>query len=365
MNPKQQRYGNNLRFLKNRNTETQRDVYRNLVSDYINANGVDVIYYRRGLTFFEKNKDKKTADPVYGADPTAPYSLKANMVVFIENLADSYLLNRFGVQTESEVQAYIGIRDFVERFKPILGREVQKQYSIRIKGDLKSGYVSGILNTDEIYGRVICRLPKIVNVDSATLTGLYFEPLPRPKDMLYKKSLAYDLCECTASLFSAVVNIDHKTGCVVGNAVGSITHKNGYADNQSSEYEIRPQVGDLIVLDNEPGMLQERFEITRVDRRAQGSNLIYNPMFDAYCYIVTCVQHRDSYEDVVVEEDHYIQDDPDSFLNAIGSTAEKEELETNIDGVREQISENQEYAKDQFDYSQNDDKDNAYGGYGS
>lgn len=365
MNQKQQRYGSELRFLKNRNTETQRDVYRNMISDYINHNGVDVVYYRRGYSFFEKDKDKKTSDPVYGADPTAPYNLKANMVVFIENLADSYLLNRFGIQTESEVQAYIGIRDFVERFKPILGREVQKQYSIRIKGSLDCGYVSGILNTPEIYGRVIGRVPKKVNTNSATLTGLYFEPLPRPKDLLYKKSLAYDVCDCTASLFSAVVDIDQKTGCITGMAVGSITHKNGYADNQSSEYEIRPQVGDLIVLDNDASMLQEKFEITRVDRRAQGSNLIYNPMFDAYCYIVTCVQHRDSYEDVVVEEDHYIQDNLDSIFNPSGSVAEKNELDSNIEGIKERISENQEYAKDQFDYSQNDNKDDAYGGYGS
>lgn len=363
MNRKVERYGSELRFLKNRNTQMQRDVVENMYSDLIHTFGTDMIYYRRGYTFFQKDEDKKTADPVYGADPTSPYTLKANLVVLLENLSDSYLLNRFGIQSEAEVQAYIGIRDFVERFKPILGREVQKQYSIKVKGKLGCEYVQGILNTPEIYGRVIGRIPKKINEDSATLTGMYFEPLPRPKDLAYKKSLGYDVGKCTASLFSALVNIDRKTGNISGYAIGSICHKTGYADNHSSEYEIRPQVGDLLVLDNEDDMIQDKYEITRVDKRNQGSNLIYNPLLGNYCYIVTCVQHRDSYEDVKAEE--VIQDDPLSVLNRIGSTPEKNELDTDNSGVAEQADGIQEFADSQYNYSENGNDDEAYGGYGA
>lgn len=358
-----ERYSDDLRFLKRRNVANTAQVYRNMVSDYIRANGVDCIYYRRGYTNFDGNEERRTSDPIYGADPTAPYVVKASMVVFMEVMADSYLLNRFGIQSEAEVQAYIGIDDFVEKFKPYIGKVEQRNYSTKVGGTVDSGIVRGIIDADEVYGEVIGEIPKSIGITgSATLTGLRFRPLRRPKDKsLFFKSHSYDLGSCRYSMFSAQVKIDESSGKVRGVASGSISHPIDCAENQSSNYRMRPQVGDLLVLDNPDTMLQDKYEITRVDRRSLGSGLVYNPLLDAYCYIVTCVQHRDSYEEV--KADTVIQDDVDSVLNAIGSVPSKNELESDDSPVKEESELVDKASKKIYDYSQNGDKDNEYGGY--
>lgn len=358
---KDERYGQDLRFLKRRNTKNTADVYRSMISDYIRANGVDCVYFRRGYTNFGSDAEKRTADPVYGADPTAPYTVKASMVVFMEMMADSYLLNRFGIQSEAEVQAYIGIRDFVEKFKPYVGRVSESNRSVRVRGDLRSGRISGVLDCEEAYGEVSGEVPASLEfTGEAVVTGMRFRPLPRPKNSLFRKPRHYGEGGCRSSSFSAVVKVS-ADGTVSGVATGTMSVPVDVEDGRSDMPSIRPQVGDLLVLDNPAGMIRDAYEITRVDRRAQGSNLVYNPLLDAYCFIVTCVQHRDSYEDV--RPAVQVQDDPQSVLNPPGSVAAADELDTSVAALHEVQEEVDQFAEDQFDYRMNGNGDREYGGY--
>lgn len=346
-----------LRFLKRENLTNTIEVYQNMMSDYIKANGVDVIYFRRYWTFDEKDEAKQTADPIYGADPTAKYTISAKMVVFMEVLADAYLLTRFGIQNESEVQIFIAIRDFVETFKPLIGAIVEKTYNAQMSAQIGDSEIVGKINTPEIYGEVYGNLPANYNgLNTLNMTDLRFRALPRPKNDLIRKSFKYDVVESVSSLFSANLNINYTTGLISGNASGSISHRTNASVNQISDYTVRPQVGDFFRLDNT--VLPDEYEITRViDRQYTGT--AYNPFFDKYAYICSCIRRTPSHEKVAITQTAPSYDPPSDLINSITHeplTAHKTETNEKID----------KFAQDTFSYGEsNVGSDDAYGGYGN
>lgn len=354
-----QRYPNQLRFLKRRNVKNTADVFRSMFSEYIQHYGVDTVYFRRGFRFFNSDKSKVKADLVYGEDPTAEYTVKASLVVFMEVLADEYLMNRFGIQNESQVQIYVGIRDFIETFKPLLGDQVQKNYEIPIKAKIGDKEIKGILDTPEVYGEVYGALPEHYDGRTSTvMTGLKFRSLPRPKNSMFKNSMAYDEVPSGISDFSAEVTINYQNEKITGTAVGSITHFKNSNEYQKDDYNIRPQPGDLFQLDNEE--LPDIYEVVRViDRQYQST--AYNPLLDKYAYICSCVRHVPSHEKLS-EEAQIIPGDENSPFNPPDGIFDNVVEEPNTTDKSENNSNLQEFADETFTYD--DHKDDAYGGYG-
>lgn len=355
-----ERYPNQLRFLRNKNVKNTADVFKSMFSEYIQINGVDVIYFRRGLRFFNEDKTKIKADPVYGEDPTAEYTVKASLVVFMEILADAYLLNRFGIQNESEVQIYIGIHDFIETFKPLIGDVVQRNYEVNLKANIGAEEIVGTLDTPEIYGEVYGMLPDHYDGNTTMImTGLKFRSKPRPKNSKFKNSMAYFDVPAEISDFSANITINYDKETIVGLASGSISHRKNSNEFQKTECNMRPQPGDLFQLDNE--QLPDCYEVVRViDRQYQST--AYNPMLDKYAYICSCVRHVPSHERMS-EDVQILPGAEDSIFNPPEGLFDMTLEEPQTTDKSESGSGLQEYADGQFNYSDSDDKDDAYGGY--
>lgn len=362
-------YGDDLRYLKSRNTKNFRDVIASNVSDYIRSFGVSVVYYRRGWRFYNKDEEQAAkADPVYGADPTAPFTVKASMVVFMEVLADSYLLNRFGIQNEAEIQMHIGIRDFVETFKPLLGNQVSHLYSVPMKARIGDPKISAILDTPELYGELWARLPeRYEGISDVTLTDIEFIPKRRPKNKLYHRAHTFDFVGVNFSKFTAKLKVDPNSSTISGNANGVISHYANTSENQVEPYLLRPQPGDFFRIDSEA--LPDEYEITRIIDRAY-AGVAYNPLFDKYTYICSCVRRTPSYEKLDIKQT--IPGDEDSAFNPpAGLFTEASPEFTEEPGTTSKVEQGQQIEKAAvkiFDYTESDDEglsdaDKAYGQY--
>jgi hypothetical protein len=362
-------YQDDLRFLKRKNTKNTRDVIASNISDYIRSFGVDVVYYRRNYRFFNPDiAESGKADPIYGADPTAKFTIKASMVVFMEVLADSYLLNRFGIQNESEIQIYIGIRDFVETFKPLIGNQIGRLYGIPMKAKVGDRVISAVLDTPEIYGELRAELPiSYDGVSEVTLTDIEFIPKSRPKNVLYHKAHTYDFVGVNYSKFTAKLSINLSNDTISGTATGVVSHFANESENQVTEHQIRPQPGDFFRLDNEE--LPDEYEITRIIDRAYAGTA-YNPFFDKYAYICSCVRRSPSYEKFDIKKT--IPGDADSIFNPPSGLFGEEIHEfTEEPGTVKKDSQGksvEDAAVGIFNYTSSDehaDSDKAYGGYQS
>ena len=308
-----------LRFLKKQNLENSITVMETYVSDFIRHYGIDVTYFRKFNSFYDETVN---ADVVHGEEPTAEYTISENMVCFSEILADSYLLNKFGIQNNMEIEVSISIRDFIEQFRDYLGTDMSLDASVDVSGYLVDGIISGVVNTDEIYAEVAT----VIN-ESTDLSAVTFDVTKkhRPKDLLFHASLDYDYGteEIIASLSGELTNV---SGTVTGSVTGSVPYKTNYASNQKTNITMRPQVGDFFRLVDYG--LQDEYEITEVHTRqltGSGSMGSLNPMYNRYLYKCTAIRRMASHETVIDAET--VQEEP--------FTADKLE---SIDWMEEEVS---------------------------
>ncbi|GAF80851.1 unnamed protein product, partial [marine sediment metagenome] len=97
----------NLRFLKKENLLSERRIQKEYYRDLINAYGVDTKYFRKDVSFYDVPSGY--CNYTYGEDTTATYYLSAPMVVYMEMLGDSFLLNKFGIETDGDAAIYFTI----------------------------------------------------------------------------------------------------------------------------------------------------------------------------------------------------------------------------------------------------------------
>jgi len=299
-----------LRFLKKQNIENSIQVMESYVSDFIRHFGIDVTYFRKFNSFYDSTVN---ADVVLGEESTAEYTINEDMVIFSEILADSYLLNKFGIQNNLEIEISISIRDFMEQFRDTLGSDATMDVAVNVSGILADGIISGTLVTDELYAEV----DTVINEDTdLSLVAFDVTKEQRPKDLLFKASLAYDYItpEVVASLSGELVDYD---GIVSGVVSGTVPYKTNYASNEVVPVTIRPQVGDFFRLVDYG--LDDEYEITEVhDRQLTGSGSMgsLNPLYDRYLYKCTAIRRMASHEvinDVEKQEETFTVDKLESI----------------------------------------------------
>jgi hypothetical protein len=212
--------------------------------------------------------------------------------VFSEILADSYLLNKFGIQNDMEVEISIAIRDFQEQFRSILGSELVLNCSILASGSVEAGAVPGLINTDELYAMISAQVG-----ESSILDPLVFNVVtqPRPKNLLFRASTNYDYYD-EELIGTLTGSFSDSSGLITGYASGSVPYYANYADNQKFENELRPQPEDFFRLKGYG--IEEEWEITEV----RNKNLLstgYDPLFGRYVYNTTCKRRMPSHETVM------------------------------------------------------------------
>lgn len=108
-----------LRYLKRSNISASNRMIREWYHDLVNSYGIDVSYFRLKNNYFTQASG--SVNLVYGEDTVAEYYLSGAMTVFMEMHGDSFLLNKFGIETDADASVYFTIDDFTEQFKEQLG----------------------------------------------------------------------------------------------------------------------------------------------------------------------------------------------------------------------------------------------------
>jgi hypothetical protein len=94
-----------FRFSDKNATVNERNMISSMLEESINLYGTKIEY----CTY---NYQLSSQDPVYGEHPTAPYSDPQFMIALAQLNNDSYLLSKWGIQTDADLTVIIPIRTF-------------------------------------------------------------------------------------------------------------------------------------------------------------------------------------------------------------------------------------------------------------
>lgn len=307
----------NLRYLRRDQLASEQQLQRGYYREIIHSYGCDCSYFRHDANPYEEPSGFNY-DYTYGEKANMSYWLSAPMVVFMESMGDAAILNKFGIETDGDMDAYILIDDFTEQFRDAIGTRQQQNFTaVTLTGFLSAG--EGILSASFNNGELDAYTSGYVSgFISGAISGLYEEDALRvPKlyhDLIYK-SEAYTERRIDGSVsgsWNGTLDLSG-TGYVSGVVNAPLTYINEDPGKHGGpNWNIAPQVGDFFRLDfNEDN--HEEYEITRLmDRDLQTDGI--NHLLSKYVWHITCVRRDASYENVVgdqipgmetsVEEDH-------------------------------------------------------------
>lgn len=341
-----------LRYIRRRNLEHEQRIQKEYFREIIHSYGIDCTYFRRYVGFYQSPSG--TVNYTYGEDSTASYYLSAGMITYMEMLGDSFLLSKFGIETDGDAAIYITIDDFNEQFRNSIGVEVLSNYTANVYADINNstGHITGIVSGDGIFAGISA------NVIPPSSGGFYQDfneplnifPVAVNADVAWPNFYQYDQYTSTGNMVGVLSGYTDLSGngYLSGVVTGDIYHNVPPAELRGPSWkkDIAPQVGDFFRIDFD-GENQEEYKISRVhNRNLQTDGL--NPLLGKYIWKCDCVRRDASYEDVegeTQEED---------------LTTSKIEQNTWSEDVSNEIF---DYDAEPVDEVDGVNSDNVYGGY--
>jgi len=320
--------------------QSEQDLQKEYYRDQIYSYGIDVIYFRKLNRFFEAPSGY--ACPIYGEDTTAAYYLSGNMVVYMEMMGDSFLLNKFGIETDAQANIYFTIQDFDEQFRDRFGTITAETMSANLYGNV-SGLVSGYAFNDTLTG--------FVSAFGDSDSYLFQSDLIPQKRKVNGRLLwpnEYPWTPLVSGDMEGDYELIDASGNVSGVAIGEINYYAPIPIDSNTNWGVAPQVGDFFRIDFDP-VNKEEYEITRVaDRDLQTDGL--NPLLAKYIWKCSMVRRTPSKENVVGEL--------------------QQEIRTNDSELAKDSIDKNNVAKDIFDYNLTEvdavdktNSDSVYGDY--
>jgi hypothetical protein len=275
----------------------------------------------------------------------------------METMGDSVILQKFGIETDGDMDAFILIDDFTEQFRDSIGTaEFTTFTDLVLSGNIVSGagILSAEIGNNEISGFTSAA---VSGLPSGTVSGIYsggFVRYPKKHHDLIYKADSYDNRRVDGVLsgtWSGTVDVSG-TGSVSGLISGPLAYNTEDPGKYGGpNWKIAPQAGDFFRLDFHDEN-HEEYEITRVeDRDLQADGL--NHLLSKYVWKMTCVRRDPSYENVIGESE-------------VGGLAEEEFTRSKI----EQNHFHETESDDVFDYNNEEvsevdgiESDDIYGGY--
>lgn len=295
------RYGN-----KPRNKNTQK-LYEGWFREQIYHYGVDVVYFRHNVAAFNTTSGNANFDYIFGEEPSKTYVLSANMVLFMESQGDSLLLNKFGIDIDGDMHAFILKEDFTEQFRDLVGKKLNMTDTKQLTGTIVSGI--GNISADIIDEENGLDGTIIQNAEfftSGIISGNFdgeFVRTPKAYNKQFYKSEYYTEQDVTANItghwegeLDSELN-GEVTGFIDFNLDYFSNNITSDADGGGPNWAISPKVGDFFRLDfNDDN--HEEYEITSVkDRDLQADGI--NPLLQKYIWKMACVRRAPSHEEVI------------------------------------------------------------------
>jgi len=354
----------NLRYANRKLLDPEQQLQRNYFRELIHSYGVDTSYFRHNVDAYEVSG--VNFDYIYGEQPATSFWLSAHVVVYMESKGDIELLNKFGFETDGDMESFILIDDFTEQFRDLVGTTTSAIFSVPLYGNVTAGdgYISGTVENTILDGWVID--DNITEYSSGFVSGTFSEGFtrdPRLYNEYVYKSDSYDDRVVYGTLDGSWSGT--LTSGLIGEISGTATGLLGYhietstVDGGGPNWMIAPKAGDFFRLDFVDEN-NEEYEITKViDRNLQIDGL--NPLLSKYIWQMTCVRRDASYEDVLGA-----QDNMDPSLDGLHGQKEEQyttdKLENN-EWIEEESNALFDYSEEIVDDYDGLNSDDVYGGY--
>jgi len=297
---------NSLRYLKQRNLESEQRMQKEYFRDLIHSYGIDCVYFRKSSSFYETPSG--VANYVYGEETTATFYLSAPMIVFMEMQGDAFLLNKFGIETEADASIYFTIDDFNEQFRDVIGTPTTGVITGEVFGELSgnAGVLCGYVTNASVTGITHEDISIENGIDYQYIGSVHSSLVPVNPDIkhpnYYDDSPRFIIGDVSGMIVNSIDLSGN--GVMSGLVSGSVGYYLPIPLNGNPVCTISPQVGDFfrVVLGDESF---EDFEVSQINNRnLQVDGL--NPLLGHYIWRCSVIRRIASYENVsddAVEED--------------------------------------------------------------
>ena len=335
------------------------NLFKTQINQAISNYGTDLQYFRKFNTFF-KDEDENNSNLVYGEDTTAEYYASGMIRAFISVENMSWNFNNIGLESVEQVNIVISIENFEQAFSDQISKIETKYFEVPVSGNTINNELTGKITTPEfdadIYGTFQDNLI-VKNVKPKLIDKKINNNFP------FSHTYQHNSSEISGFLSGKLKHDDEIPFSVYGVLKGELTYHNRKNVEDSSTWNLAPQVGDYFKLSTSSG-IDEEWEITQIYNKILTSKGGINPLLGKYIFNCSAVKRQASYEKCSNELE---MREPDTDINEIFNTKNYENNESrnfskNNKTGKNKLNETTEVlGKNVFEYD--DQSDFTYGGY--
>lgn len=335
------------------------DLFKTQINQAISNYGNDLQYFRKFNTFF-KDEEENNSNLVYGEDTTAEYYASGMIRAFVSVENMSWNFNNIGLESVEQVNIIISIENFEQAFSDQISKIETKYFEVPVSGNTINNELTGKIITPEfdakIYGTFQDNLI-VKNIKPKLIDKKINNNFP------FSHTYQHNSSEISGFLSGKLKHDDEIPFSVYGMLKGELTYHNRKNVEDSSTWNLAPQVGDYFKLSTSSG-IDEEWEITQIYNKILTSKSGINPLLGKYIFNCSAVKRQSSYEKYSNELE---MREPDTDINEIFNTKNYEEDESrnfskNNKTGKNKLNETTEVlSKNVFKYD--DQSDSTYGGY--
>ena len=335
------------------------NLFKTQINQAISNYGTDLQYFRKFNTFF-KDEDENNSNLVYGEDTTAEYYASGMIRAFISVENMSWNFNNIGLESVEQVNIIISIENFEQAFSDQISKIETKYFEVPVSGNTINNELTGKITTPEfdadIYGTFQDNLI-VKNVKPKLIDKKINNNFP------FSHTYQHNSSEISGFLSGKLKHDDEIPFSVYGVLKGELTYHNRKNVEDSSTWNLAPQVGDYFKLSTSSG-IDEEWEITQIYNKILTSKGGINPLLGKYIFNCSAVKRQASYEKYSNELE---MREPDTDINEIFNAKNYENNESrnfskNNKTGKNKLNETTEVlGKNVFEYD--DQSDFTYGGY--
>ena len=335
------------------------NLFKTQINQAISNYGTDLQYFRKFNTFF-KDEEENNSNLVYGEDTTAEYYASGMIRAFISVENMSWNFNNIGLESVEQVNIIISIENFEQAFSDQISKIETKYFEVPVSGNTINNELTGKITTPEfdadIYGTFQDNLI-VKNVKPKLIDKKINNNFP------FSHTYQHNSSEISGFLSGKLKHDDEIPFSVYGVLKGELTYHNRKNIEDSSTWNLAPQVGDYFKLSTSSG-IDEEWEITQIYNKILTSKGGINPLLGKYIFNCSAVKRQASYEKYSNELE---MREPDTDINEIFNAKNYENNESrnfskNNKTGKNKLNETTEVlGKNVFEYD--DQSDSTYGGY--
>ena len=335
------------------------NLFKTQINQAISNYGTDLQYFRKFNTFF-KDEEENNSNLVYGEDTTAEYYASGMIRAFISVENMSWNFNNIGLESVEQVNIIISIENFEQAFSDQISKIETKYFEVPVSGNTINNELTGKITTPEfdadIYGTFQDNLI-VKNVKPKLIDKKINNNFP------FSHTYQHNSSEISGFLSGKLKHDDEIPFSVYGVLKGELTYHNRKNVEDSSTWNLAPQVGDYFKLSTSSG-IDEEWEITQIYNKILTSKGGINPLLGKYIFNCSAVKRQASYEKYSNELE---MREPDTDINEIFNTKNYENNESRNFSKNNKTGKNklneitEVLGKNVFEYD--DQSDSTYGGY--